>query len=284
MNGDFGIWGILLFSLALWGCAAPAQAETMPPEVEAIRAEREAQRAALDRIRRKVEALHAAEAQRAAPRTVQSFPPAQRPPNSPAARPGVETPDLRNQIWRWALFLFPWIAGLYGAFFVLLLFPPYLFFIEYWVTHSTARRHPMLFGMSALCVAGSAWLLLSGRSYSDAEWLLLLSFLGLPFASYFPGFLWYFLVFLHSLFVPHPLEPTFKRVLRGEAISKTEAEALAASLYNAERDGLMVDWRVQNRIRRLERLAILMGKEKAVVDTLIDHISHSSSSQRRFRS
>ncbi len=284
MNGDFGIWGILLFSLALWGCAAPAQAETMPPEVEAIRAEREAQRAALDRIRRKVEALHAAEARRAAPQIVQSFPPAQRPPNSPAARPGVETPDLRNQIWRWALFLFPWIAGLYGAFFVLLLFPPYLFFIEYWVTHSTARRHPMLFGMSALCVAGSAWLLLAGRSYSDAEWLLLLSFLGLPFASYFPGFLWYFLVFLHSLFVPHPLEPTFKRVLRGEAISKTEAEALAASLYNAERDGLMVDWRVQNRIRRLERLAILMGKEKAVVDTLIDHISHSSSSQRRFRS
>lgn len=286
MNGDFGIWGILLFSLALWGCFTPASAETVPPEVEAIRAERKAQRATLDRIRRKVEALHAAEAQHATPQTVQSFPPPpeQKPQNSPAALPSVETPDLRSQMRRWALILFPWTAGLYGAFFLLLLFPPYRFFIEYWVTHSTARRHPMLFGMSALCFAGSLWLLLAGRFHSDSEWLLCLSFLGIPFASYLPGFLWYFLVFLHSLFVPHPLEQTFERVLRGEAISKAEAAALAESLYNAERDGLMVDWRVQNRIRRLERLAMLMGKEKAVVDTLIDHISHSSPSTRRFRS
>lgn len=49
-------------------------AEPLPPEVEAIRVERERQRAALDRIRRKVEALREAEARGASPVPVVSPP------------------------------------------------------------------------------------------------------------------------------------------------------------------------------------------------------------------
>lgn len=286
MNGDLGICGAILLSLVLLGFSGSSWAERLPPEVEAIRATHERQRAALDRIRLKVEALQKAETLQ----KTETSPPLPLPPtergsqNPPPFLQKLDTLYLQFQTQRWALLLLPWLAGLYGAFFLLLLFPPYRFFIEYWVTHSAARNHPILFLSSALSFAGAVWLLTTGRLYSDSEPLLFLGALGLGFGFYLPGLLGYSLVFLHSLFVPHPLERTFERVLRGEMISKAEAAAMAASLYHAQRDGIPVDWRIQNRIRRLERLTTLMGQEKALADTLIDHVLHSSSPERRYRS
>lgn len=62
MQGDRRQLIVLIFSVVFLGLPVRSPAEPLPPEVEAIRAEREQQRAALDRIRRKVKALQAAEA------------------------------------------------------------------------------------------------------------------------------------------------------------------------------------------------------------------------------
>jgi hypothetical protein len=64
MRGDQWQLIVLIFSAVFLGLPVRSPAEALPPEVEAIRAERETQRAALDRIREKTEALRRAENQR----------------------------------------------------------------------------------------------------------------------------------------------------------------------------------------------------------------------------
>jgi len=47
---------------------------------------------------------------------------------------------------------------------------------------------------------------------------------------------------------------------------------MAEAMYNAKRDGIPADWRVKSRIRRLERLAALLEKEKAFMEIAGDRI------------
>lgn len=78
-------------------------------------------------------------------------------------------------------------------------------------------------------------------------------------------------VFLHSLFVPHPNEALFERVLRGEPLSRAEAEQVTRAMYDARRDGIPADWRVRGRMWRLERLAALLEKEKAFAEKMAEN-------------
>ena len=266
MNDAGGRLLIVALGVLLWW-AAPVRslAEPLPAEVEAIRAERAAQRAALDRIRRKVEALRQAEEARAA---------------APKEKE-VEDRFFRLRVRRGAKTLLPWLAALYGAGVLFLLLAPYRLYIDYWLTHSGARRHPLLFCGSALCLLSAGWLLSQGGLESDPEMILALGGAGWYCWFFIPGFLGFVLVFLHSLVVPHPMEATFKRVLHGEKLSREEAEKLAAVLYNARRDGIPADWRVRNQIRRLERLATLMGRETAFLDLMSASVLHPPSERRR---
>lgn len=271
----------------LLGAAVPVRslAEPLPAEVEAIRAERAAQRAALDRIRRKVEALRQAEEARARASAERAPEPAR--PTEPAraaAEPTekeVEDRLFRLRVRREAKTLLPWLAALYGAGVLFLLFAPYRLYIDYWLTHSGARRHPLLFCGSALCLLGAGWLLSQGGLESDPEMILVLGGAGGYCWFFIPGFLGFVLVFLHSLVVPHPMEATFKRVLHGEKLSREEAENLAAVMYTARRDGIPADWRVRNHIRRLERLATLLGRETAFLDLMSASVLHPPPERRR---
>lgn len=283
MNDAGGRLLIVALGVLLW-VAVPVRslAEPLPAEVEAIRAERAAQRAALDRIRRKVEALRQAEEARAsaerAPEPARPTEPAR------AAEPTekeVEDRLFRLRVRRGAKTLLPWLAALYGAGVLFLLFAPYRLYIDYWLTHSGARRHPLLFCGSALCLLGAGWLLSQGGLESDPEMILVLGGAGGYCWFFIPGFLGFVLVFLHSLVVPHPMEATFKRVLQGEKLSREEAENLAAVMYNARRDGIPADWRVRNQIRRLERLATLLGRETAFLDLMSASVLHPPSERRR---
>lgn len=296
-----------------------SRAETAPggAEIEAIRAERERQRAALDRIRTKTEALRQAEeAERARLRAEAEA--ARRQADEERWRAQTERERVahaarevaaqterhrlerlreaeREQLERrreeehWqaaqakrmraerALLSY---ALAYSAFFLLPLFPLYRLSIEHRLTHFGQGRHPVLFGGSALGYAGSVWLLSDGRALEFPEAFLILGVLGLFFWYFVPGVLWFSLVFLHSLFVPHPNEALFKRVLRGESLSRAEAEQAARAMYDAKRDGIPADWRVQSQIWRLERLANLMEKEKAFVEKMTENALKSRESRR----
>ena len=285
MNDAGGRLLIVALGVLLW-VAVPVRslAEPLPAEVEAIRAERAAQRAALDRIRRKVEALRQAEEARARASAERAPEPARPTEPTRAAEPTekeVEDRLFRLRVRREAKTLLPWLAALYGAGVLFLLFAPYRLYIDYWLTHSGARRHPLLFCGSALCLLGAGWLLSQGGLESDPEMILVLGGAGGYCWFFIPGFLGFVLVFLHSLVVPHPMEATFKRVLRGEKLSREEAENLAAVMYNARRDGIPADWRVRNQIRRLERLATLLGRETAFLDLMSASVLHPPSERRR---
>ena len=361
MNGDRGYGLALLLGVALLSPAAGLPAEPLPPEVEAIRAEREAQRAALDRIRRKVEALREAEARGGSPVSSVSSPGTpdlerawarheaaererereraraeerarqadtrqaeqaadrererlhaeaearwregerrlrvqnERIRAEQAAREQVarqeqaaqEAEDARRLEARWEQerlaakrhaeqnqTLFFLLATLYGALCFLPFFPLYRDFIEaYW--QPPRRAGPALvFAASGACCIGVVWMsdAVSFTAIPDA--FLLLGFLGLYFWFFVPGLVAQCLLFLHSLFVPHPLETAFQRVLRGETISRDEAARVAEAIRTFYQNGSPADWRVKSALARLERLAKLMGRENAFVDFLNEYILH----------
>jgi hypothetical protein len=243
MNGDRGYGLALLLGVVLLSPAAGSPAEPLPPEVEAIRAERERQRAALDRIREKTEALRRAENQRMLAEREQ----AQRVQAAERERQHRELVKEVDAIVFWfqvrirAKAALPWLAALYGAFVLLPLFSLYRMYIESLFLRPIARTHPVLIGSSVLCFSGALWILSRGGIESDPETLFILGLFGLFFWFHIPGLLAQVLSFLHSLVVPHPLEATFRRMLHGENISREEAVNVAEALYNARRDGIPAD-------------------------------------------
>jgi hypothetical protein len=285
MNGDRGYGLALLLGVVLLSPAAGSPAEPLPPEVEAIRAERERQRAALDRIREKTEALRRAENQRMLAEREQ----AQRVQAAERERQHRELVKEVDAIVFWfqvrirAKAALPWLAALYGAFVLLPLFSLYRMYIESLFLRPIARTHPVLIGSSVLCFSGALWILSRGGIESDPETLLILGLFGLFFWFHIPGLLAQVLSFLHSLVVPHPLEATFRRMLHGEKISREEAVNVAEALYNARRDGIPADWRVRSHLWRLERLAKLMGREKAFMDMMSEYIlnQHQTGSRQQ---
>lgn len=290
MNGDRGYGLALLLGVVLLSPAVGLPAERLPPEVEAIRAEREAQRAALDRIRRKVEALREAEeAERVAQerkaqqeREARQREAQQRETERPYEKVLTEIENTRFwlQVRNGARAAWPWLLWLYGACFLLLLFAPYRLYIDFWLTHSGVQRHPLLLGGSALGLSGAGWILSQGEVSADPEMALALGILGLFFWFFLPGFLWFFLVFLHSLVVPHPMEAAFKRVLRGENLSREETANMAEALRNVQQHGIPADWRVRSHLRRLERLTQLMEKEKAFLDLMRESLLQQHRGER----
>lgn len=170
----------------------------------------------------------------------------------------------------------------YIAVLFLPVFRLYRDFIEHrWKQFDGSSAQLLWFAVSAACVWGAGRMVERGSVWQEPELFLSLALLGLPCWFFVPGFLWLFLVFLHSLFVPHPLEATFKRVLRGEPVSADEAAKMAEAMYNAKRDGIPADWRVKSRIRRLERLAALLEKEKAFMEIAGDRILNPNRNRER---
>ena len=272
-------------------------AEPLPPEAEAIRVERERQRAALDRVRRKVEALREAEARGESPVPVVS------PPGTPdlerewarhearereaaaeRERQEAEARRLKEErFWReWRQRLGVGLLALFGAFCLLPFFPLYRDFIDHAWKHtawSSPKRLALVF--SAASFAGAAWLWEEGRLPEPSERFLILGFFGLWFWFYLPGLFGLVLIFLHSLFVPHPMEVTLERMRRGEKIGSEEAARVVEALRDFQERGIPTDWRVRSRIWRLERLTRLLGKEKVFLDLLNEYILNQHQRGRR---
>jgi len=143
------------------------------------------------------------------------------------------------------------------------------------------RQSLGFFLASGLCLGGAVWMLKDGQVFHYPFSWIMLSVLGLPFWFYIPGLFAHGLIFLHSLVVPHPMEAAFERVLRGESMSREEAAQVAEAMYNAQRDGIPVDWRVRSQVWRLERLTALMGKEQAFMETMSDYILNQQRTGRR---
>lgn len=308
-------------------------AERLPPEVEAIRAERERERAALDRIRRKVEALREAEGRGG--NTVPAVSPTS---NSMLERDRARLHAEAEARWRegerrlraqneriWAeqaareqaarkerearereethrleakreqerlaakrhaernRTLFLALAALYGALCFLPFVPLYRDFIDYDQKRSDLTGSSVVFGISGLCFIGAVWMSDTVSLVAIPDWFLLLGFLGLYFWFFVPGLFAQFLIFLHSLFVPHPLETAFQRVLRGQAISRDEAARVADAIRTFHQNGSPADWRVKSALSRLERLAKLMGRENTFVDFLSEYILHQNEQNKTGR-
>ena len=283
-------------------------------ETGAIRAERERQRAALDRMREKTEALKQAEdrqretAQAAAAGTRLS--PAQEEAEREQAareraawqsardaaaqrererqqaearqreeaererleqtrREAAERAAREEQARAQAALRF--LAALYGAFLLLPGLPLYRAYIEYRARHLREWSPAGGIALSALCGLSAAALAWGVGTDANPWFVFAAGLLGLPAWFFGPGLLWLLLVFLHSLFVPHPNEALFERVLRGEPLSRAEAEQVTRAMYDARRDGMPADWRVRGRMWRLERLAALLEKEKAFAEKMAEN-------------
>lgn len=287
-------------------------------ETGAIRAERERQRAALDRIREKTEALKQAEnrqreaapvittgtrlfsaqeeAERArldaeaeASRRAQAEreraaaqrererqqaearqrEAAERERLEQARREAAERAAREEKVRARTALLF--LAALYGAFLLLPSLPLYRAYIEYRSRHLREWSLAGGIALSALCGLGTAALVWGVGTDAHPWFVFTAGLLGLPAWFFVPGLLWLLLVFLHSLFVPHPNEALFERVLRGEPLSRAEVEQVTRAMYDARRDGIPADWRVRGRMWRLERLAALLEKEKAFAEKMAEN-------------
>lgn len=286
------------------------EAATTGAEIGAIRAERERQRAALDRIREKTEALKQAEdrQQRAPPATTagtglfsareeaerarldaeaearrraqaereravqaakDAAAEAERERSEQARREAAERAAREEQARAQAALRF--LAALYGAFLLLPSLPLYRAYIEYRARHLREWSPAGGIALSALCGLSAAALAWGGSAGENPRFVFAAGLLGLPAWFFVPGFVWLFLAFLHSLFVPHPNEALFERVLRGEPLSRAEAERVTRAMYDARRDGIPADWRVRGRMWRLERLAALLEKEKAFAEKMAEN-------------
>lgn len=274
-------------------------------ETGAFRAERERQRAALDRIREKTEAIKQAEnrqreaapvittgtrlfsaqeeAERArldaeaeASRWAQAErerAAAQRERERQQAearqREAAERAAREEKARARTAVLF--LAALYGAFLFLPSLPLYRAYIEYRSRHLREWSLAGGIALSALCGLGAAALVWGVGTDAHPWFVFTAGLLGLPAWFFVPGLLWLLLVFLHSLFVPHPNEALFERVLRGEPLSRAEVEQVTRAMYDARRDGIPADWRVRGRMWRLERLAALLEKEKAFAEKMAEN-------------
>lgn len=298
------------------------EAATTGAEIGAIRAERERQRAALDRMREKTEALKQAEArqretaqaaagtrlspaqeeaereqaareraawqsardaaaqrererqqaearQREAARATQAREAAERERSEQARREAAERAAREEQARAQAALRF--LAALYGAFLLLPSLPLYRAYIEYRARHLREWSPAGGIALSALCGLSAAALAWGVGTDANPWFVFAAGLLGLPAWFFVPGLLWLLLVFLHSLFVPHPNEALFERVLRGEPLSRAEAEQVTRAMYDARRDGIPADWRVRGRMWRLERLAALLEKEKAFAEKMAEN-------------
>lgn len=279
-------------------------------EIGAIRGERERERAAPDRIREKTEAIKQAEdrereavpvittgtrlfsareeaerarldaeaearrraqaerergAQVARDAAVQ----AERERLEQARREAAERAAREEKARARAAVLF--LATLYGAFLFLPSLPLYRAYIEYRSRHLWEWSLAGGIALSALCGLGAAALAWGGGTDPHPWFVFAAGLLGLPAWFFVPGLLWLLLVFLHSLLVPHPNEALFERVLRGESLSRAEAEQAARAMYDARRDGIPADWRVRGRMWRLERLAALLEKERAFAEKMAEN-------------
>lgn len=270
-------------------------------EQEAIRAEREAQRAALDRIRRKVEALQQTEQNRPAPNAERERIQAERESaereraatqkererrqeeQRRTAHQQEQTVQATHERLRWANTVkLTVIIGYFALFLFVVPHSHYHTYIHSVFSGPSSPRVSLLWlSISAAGVLNTGWMLWAGEARDSPTLFLLSGIIGLFFWFFVPGLLGLFFAFLHSLLVPHPLEAAFERMLRGEPISREETEAMAESLYNARRDGIPTDWRVQSRIWRLERLTALMGKEKDFMEKIIDHVLNQHRTERR---
>lgn len=249
---------------------AAAEAERQRRQAEAAAqadAEQEQRRLAMERLRAETEARRQAEARE----REQARRDAEARRQAEAERARLERAALARQFRAYRLA--GWLFLVYGAFLLLPFFRLYRDILDQRGPQSlwSFPKFP-LFILSGLGFSGAVWIREAGQLSERPELFLALGFFGLYFWFFVPGLLVFLLVFLHSLFVPHPMEATFKRVLRGERISREEAAKMAQAMYNARRDGIPVDWRVKSQIWRLERLTHLMGKEKAFMDAAIHHI------------
>lgn len=240
---------------------AEAESDEDAAVIAAVRAERERQRAALDRIGEKTEALRQAEArQREA---------AERERSERERQAAAERAAREEKARAQAALLF--LAALYGAFLLLPGLPLYRTYIEYRSRHLREWSPAGGIALSALCGLGAAALAWEGATDANPWSVFAAGLFGLPAWFFVPGFVWLFLVFLHSLLVPHPNEALFERVVRGEPLSRAEAEQAARAMYDARRDGIPADWRVRGRMWRLERLAALLEKEKAFAEKMAEN-------------
>ena len=203
MKGDQWRLIVLVFSVILLGFPGRSPAESLPPEVEAIRAERERQRAALDRIRRKVEVLREAEARGATSPSHVERDRAEQAAREQAARKEreaqerEETRRLEAKLERERLAtkrhaernrtLFLALAALYGALCFLPFFPLYRDFIDYDQKRSDLTGSSVVFGISGLCFIGAVWMSDTVRFTTIPDSFLLLGFLGLYFWFFVPG-------------------------------------------------------------------------------------------------
>lgn len=279
-------------------------------EIGAIRAERERERAALDRIRENTEALKQAEDRQretaqAAVAGTRLSPAQEEAEREQAARERAAWQSARDaaaqrererqqaEARQWeaaratqareaaeraareeqarAQAALRFLAALYGAFLLLPSLPLYRAYIEYRARHLREWSLAGGIALSALCGLGVAALAWGVGTDANPWFVFALGLLGLPAWFFGPGLLWLLLVFLHSLFVPHPNEALFERVLRGEPLSRAEAERVTRAMYDARRDGIPADWRVRGRMWRLERLAALLEKEKAFAEKMAEN-------------
>lgn len=305
--------------LVVWWKGSKADAESPPapdPAREAA-AEREQQRAALDRIRAKTEALRQAEEadrarlraeaearwregeerlrvqterERAARQAGEAAAREQREQQEAAQRERerqlerfreIEAKQVAQERREWAeRVVFDFVVG-YSAFFLLPFFALYRIHLEHCLTPFGHGKHPILFGASALGCAGSIWLLSTGRALVYPEALIVLGLCGLFFWYFVPGLLFLGFVLLHSLLVPHPMDAILERMVRGEPVSPAETARVTDAMKNAQRDGIPADWRVKSRLWRLERFAKLMGQEKAFLNLMSEYILHQHRDERR---
>jgi hypothetical protein len=240
------------------------EAATTGAEIGAIRA-------APDRIGEKTEALKQAEDREREPvrQAEQARKAAERERSERERQAAAERAAREEKARAQAALLF--LAALYGAFLLLPGLPLYRAYIEYRSRHLREWSPAGGIALSALCGLGAAALAWEGGTDANPWSVFAAGLFGLPAWFFVPGFVWLFLVFLHSLLVPHPNEALFERVVRGEPLSRAEAEQAARAMYDAKRDGIPADWRVRGRMWRLERLAALLEKEKAFAEKMAEH-------------